>query len=144
MKPLLASVLCLLALTSAQAAEHTVKMISMGDTESMLFDPPVLHVAVGDTVHFKAEDRGHYSKSEVIPAGAQPWRTATDKDASVTLTVPGYYYYTCPPHLTMAMIGLIKVGDGGDKQPVEQALQTLQPKLVMNQTRPAAYLQQLK
>ena len=144
MRHLLLAMLSLAAISSAQAAEHIVKMVSMGETESMLFDPPVLHIAVGDTVHFKVEDRGHYSKSEVIPAGAQSWRTATDKDATITLTVPGYYYYTCPPHLTMAMVGLIKVGDGGDKQPVEQALQTLQPKLVMNQTRPAAYLQQLK
>ena len=35
-------------------SEHTVKMLNQGEGGNMIFEPAVLKVSLGDTVHFKA------------------------------------------------------------------------------------------
>ena len=66
--------------------EHTVKMLNMGVDGSMVFEPAVLKVSKGDTIHFKAVDLSHNSASieGMIPAR----KPLGGSDES------GYKYYT--------------------------------------------------
>ena len=38
----------------SEGSEHTVKMLNSGEGGQMIFEPAVLKVSVGDTIHFKA------------------------------------------------------------------------------------------
>jgi pseudoazurin len=79
----------------------------------MVFGPPVLRIQPGDTVQFRATDRGHNAQSldGMTPEGAEPFRGRIGEEIALTLTVEGTYGYVCQPHATMGMIGLILVGD---------------------------------
>src|SRR5919106_3334035 len=103
-----------LALTSgAAAAEHEVKMLNRGEAGIMVFEPAFLEVAPGDTVHFRAVDKGHNAASidGMIPQGGATWKGGLSKDATVTLDVEGVYGVRCVPHYAMGMVALIVVGD---------------------------------
>lgn len=110
-------VLAFLAMTQTAAAEtHVVEMrnAAAGDPGTInVFDPPILRIAVGDTVRFKVIDKGHNSASKrgMIPDGASPWNGKIDEEIEITFTVEGTYGYVCLPHLAMGMVGLILVGD---------------------------------
>jgi pseudoazurin len=96
----------------AHAAEHEVQMLNKGpEGQRNWFEPAVLRVEPGDTIHFVATDKGHNSASLVIPEGAEAWNGKLSQDVSVTLEVPGLYSYKCTPHLGLGMVGLIAVGD---------------------------------
>lgn len=96
----------------AHAAEHEVQMLNKGpEGQRNWFEPAVLRVEPGDTIHFIATDKGHNSASLVIPEGAEAWNGKLSQDVSVTLEVPGLYSYKCTPHLGLGMVGLIAVGD---------------------------------
>ena len=98
--------------------EHTVKMLNAGVDGSMVFEPAVLKVSKGDTIHFKAVDLSHNSASieGMIPAGASPWAGAMNQDISITLDIDGIYVYQCDPHAMMAMVGvcLLYTSDAAD------------------------------
>lgn len=97
---------------AAGAAEFTVNMVNKDSTgKTMQFEPAFLKVAVGDTVHFVAVDKGHDTESVVIPDGAEGWKGKLSQNVDVTFTVEGLYAYKCLPHLPMGMVGLIQVGD---------------------------------
>ena len=108
----------LLASVAANAAEHEVKMLNKGAEGIMVFEPNVVKVAPGDSVHFVAADKGHNVESidGMIPEGAAPFKGEMNKDVTVTLDKPGVYGFKCRPHYGMGMVGLIVVGD-----PVNQA-----------------------
>ena len=95
----------------SEGSEHTVRMLNMGPDGSMVFDPPVIKVSVGDIIHFKATDLSHNSVSikDMIPAGASAWSGALNQDISVKLEDEGVYVYQCDPHILMAMVGVIQV-----------------------------------
>jgi len=81
----------------------------------MVFSPRLLKVAVGDTVSFLPENKGHNSEiiKGMLPDGAEGWKGKLNKQVDVTFTVPGFYGYICKPHSNMGMIGLVVVeGDG--------------------------------
>ena len=83
--------------------------------KKMVFSPSLLKVAVGDTVSFLPEDKGHNSEiiKGMLPDGAEKWKGKMNKQVDVTFSVPGFYGYHCKPHSNMGMIGLIVVeGDG--------------------------------
>ena len=82
-------------------------------TTRMLFKPNFLKIAPGDTVEFKATNKGHNSMAikGMIPQGAKAWKGPMNKDFTVTLTKPGLYGYKCMPHFALGMVGLIQVGD---------------------------------
>ncbi|MEM7693088.1 MAG: pseudoazurin [Pseudomonadota bacterium] len=110
------AVALLLAATPLAAEEHVIQMLNIdpNDPERQhVFDPPILRIAVGDTVTFKAIDRGHNTatKRGMVPDGAEGWNGAIDEEVTITFTVPGTYGYVCLPHLEMGMVGLILVGD---------------------------------
>lgn len=111
-KNLLKTGLLLSAVTlgNAFAAEHEVKMLTWGKGGSMVYEPAVLRVEVGDTVTFIPTQSGHQVKSHTIPEGATEFTSPLDEKFSVTLDKEGIYLYYCPPHRMMNMSGLIQVG----------------------------------
>lgn len=104
--------LALLAEWPAAAAEHEVKMLNKGPDHMMQFDPELLKIAPGDTVHFVATDKGHSAESipGMIPDGADPFSGDMGQDLTITFTTEGVYGYGCQPHGSMGMVGLIVVG----------------------------------
>ena len=80
-------------ITLSEGSEHTVKMLNMGDGGSMIFEPAVIKVSKGDTIHFKAVDLSHNSATieGMIPAGASSWAGGINQDISVTLDTEGVY-----------------------------------------------------
>ncbi len=87
-------------------------MLNRGASGAMVFEPEVLHIAVGDSVKFIATDRGHNAEiiKGMLPDGAEGFKGGINEEIEVTFTVPGAYGYKCAPHFTMGMVGLIVVG----------------------------------
>ena len=125
--------------------EHTVRMLNIGPGGSMVFDPPVIKVSVGDTIHFKATDLSHNSASiqDMIPAGAPAWAGALNEDVSVKLESEGVYVYQCDPHLVMAMVGVIQVGAATNLEEIKQAARTMKSTFAMNAERLETYISRL-
>lgn len=115
----LAAALALPLLSAAPAAAqttHEVRMLNANPddrNQRMVFDPPVLRVAPGDTVRFVAADRGHNAQiiDGMLPEGAEGFRGRVNEEFEVTFTTEGTYGYVCQPHQTMGMVGFILVGD---------------------------------
>ena len=129
----------------SEGSEHEIKMLNMGNDGAMVFEPAVIKVSVGDTIHFKATDAAHNSVSVegMIPAGAASWASQLSQDFSITLETEGIYVYQCDPHLVMAMIGLIQVGDAVNQAEILSASQNYKSKLMMNSERLDKYLSKL-
>jgi len=133
----------LLSSVSAFAAEHTVKMLNMGKDGTMVFEPGLLTIEVGDTVNFVATDMAHNSASVLTPAGVSPWFGKMSKDISVTFDTEGVYIYECTPHKMMAMVGVIQVGGSPVDEATLNFAQRYKKNFVMNQSRLDQYLGQL-
>ena len=120
-------------------------MLNMGTGGTMIFEPAVLKVSKGDTVHFKAVDMSHNSTSVegMIPDGAKSWLGQLSQDISVTLDSEGVYVYQCDPHVMMAMIGVIQVGEAVNLSAVKKAAANQRSKFIMNSDRLDNYLSQL-
>ena len=97
----------------ASAAEHEIRMLNKSEAGIMAFEPPYLEIAPGDTVHFRAVDKGHNAASidGMIPEGGAAWKGGLSKDVDVTIEVEGVYGVRCVPHYAMGMVALIVVGD---------------------------------
>lgn len=97
----------------ADAADHQIRMLNQGVSGAMQYDPQLLKIAPGDSVHFVAQDMGHNVQSidGMIPNGAMPFRGEIGENLTVTFSVPGVYGYRCLPHGSLGMVGLIVVGD---------------------------------
>jgi pseudoazurin len=108
-----AATLAGIGLAPAAADNFDVQLLNKGDAGAMVFQPALSHVAVGDTVTFKAVDKGHNVETipGMLPEGAQPSKGENSKDLVVTFTVPGAYGFKCAPHYAMGMVGLVVVGD---------------------------------
>jgi pseudoazurin len=102
-----------LGMSTALAADFQVGMRNQGMSGMMQYDPQLLKIAPGDTVHFIATDQGHNVQSidGMIPEGAKPFSGAIGENLTVTFNVPGVYGYRCAPHGTLGMVGLIVVGN---------------------------------
>ena len=111
-RAMIAFVVLTLGTQVAAAADHQIRMLNQGAEGMMQFDPQLLKISLGDTVHFIATDQGHNVRSidGMIPAGAQPFSGEISQNLTVNLTVPGVYGYRCTPHGTLGMVGLIVVG----------------------------------
>lgn len=133
----------LLPLT-ASAAEHTIKMLNYGPDGGMVFDPPFLKAAVGDSVTFVPENSGHFVQSYALPDGMTPWKSTADQPFTVTLDKEGVYLYVCPPHLMMAMVGVIQAGTASNMDAVTEKAARLRPKLVMKGERLDQYLSRVE
>ena len=129
----------------SEGSEHTIKMLNSGEGGQMIFEPAVIKVSKGDTIHFKAVDMSHNSASidGMLPSGASPWTGQMNMDISVTLDTEGIYVYQCDPHVMMAMIGVIQVGEATNMDDIKAATNTLKSSFVMNAERIDTYLSQL-
>lgn len=129
----------------SEGSEHVVKMLNSGDGGQMIFEPAVIKVSLGDTIHFKATDMSHNSASVqgMVPTGADSWAGPMNQDISVTLDTEGVYVYQCDPHAMMAMIGVIQVGDAVNMDEIKQASENYRSTFVMNAERIDNYLNQL-
>lgn len=119
-KTIVASAIAIAAIMTAfgaEAAEHEVKMLNKGSTGMMVFEPAVIKIAPGDTVHFVATDKSHNVETieGMLPEGAQPFKGEMSKDLTVAFDQPGVYGVKCKPHYGMGMVGLVLVGDPVNK-----------------------------
>jgi len=129
----------------SEGSEHTVKMLNSGPGGTMVFDPPVIKVSVGDTIHFKSIDLSHNSASMagMIPEGASSWAGMLSQDISVTLEKEGVYVYQCDPHVMMAMVGVIQAGEATNLESIKAAVAAKKSTFIMNADRLDNYLSQL-
>jgi pseudoazurin len=129
----------------SEGSEHIVQMLNMGEGGSMVFEPAVIKVSKGDTIHFKAVDMSHNSASldGMIPDGASSWTGSLSKDISVKLDDEGVYVYQCDPHAMMAMVGVIQVGEAVNLSQVKEAADSKKSSFIMNSDRLQTYLSQL-
>ena len=129
----------------SEGSEHIVKMLNSGEGGQMIFEPAVIKVSVGDTIHFKATDAAHNSVSVdgMVPAGAASWASKLSQDISVTLDKEGVYVYQCDPHLIMAMVGVIQVGEAVNLNEVKDLASKQKSTFIMNSNRLDTYLSQL-
>lgn len=83
--------------------------------QRQIFLPRLADIDAGESILFRATDRGHKSASAkgMIPETAQSWDGAMGADIEVTFDVPGVYGYVCTPHVGPGMVGAVVVqGDG--------------------------------
>ena len=104
----------------AIAADQTVEMLNRLNKESMVFEPKIVRVNVGDTVLWKATDKGHNVEfiKKGVPEGVGKFKSKYNKDTEYKFETPGIYAYWCTPHKNMGMIGFVVVGE--DKSNLEQ------------------------
>ena len=98
---------------AAGAADFEVHMLNKGKDGSMVFEPALTKVAPGDSVTFIPTDKGHNVETikDLIPTGAEPFKSKMNETYKVTFTAPGAYAVKCAPHVGMGMVGLVVVGD---------------------------------
>jgi len=103
----------LLLAAPVHAAEFEVQMLNSGEAGRMVFEPSFLQIAPGDTVTFKATDKGHNAEviAGMLPEGAETFKGAMSQDVTVTFDVEGVYGIKCLPHYAMGMVALIAVGE---------------------------------
>ncbi len=126
---------------------YEVQMRNQGTDGVMVFEPSVLRIEAGDSVTFKATDAGHNSASiaGMIPSGAQAWDGSMGQDITITFTEEGTYVYQCTPHLMMAMVGVITVGDlSKNFDEISDAAAEKKSEFVMENQRLDSYLQSLE
>ena len=119
-KKLFLIILCSLFYSGfAIAADQTVEMLNRLNKESMVFEPKIVRVNVGETILWKATDKGHNVEfiKNGVPEGVDKFKSKYNKDTEYKFTIPGIYAYWCTPHKNMGMIGFVVVGD--DKSNLE-------------------------
>ena len=104
---------------NAFAANETIEMLNKQGKESMDYSKKVVKINVGDTIFWKATDKGHNVEfiKGGVPEGVDKFKSKYNIDVEYTFTIPGIYAYWCTPHKNMGMIGFIVVG--GDKSNLE-------------------------
>ena len=107
--------LLLLSLWSglAVAADTTIEMLNKLDNEYMVFSKKIVYIDSGDTVFWKAIDKGHNVEfvKGAVPTGVEAFKSKLNQDTKYKFSIPGIYAYWCTPHKTMGMIGFVIVGN---------------------------------
>ena len=109
----------LISFTQVFAEESSVEMLNKSGKEIMVFSKKIVRVKVGETVFWKATNKGH--NVEFIkggtPEGVSKFKSKMNKDVQFKFEKPGIYAYWCTPHKMMGMIGFVVVGS--DKSNLE-------------------------
>ena len=102
-------------LTNAFTADETIEMLNKSGKESMVYSKKIVRIEVGDTVFWKATDKGHNVEfiKGGVPEGVEKFKSKYNVDTEYKFKIPGIYAYWCSPHKNMGMIGFVVVG--GDK-----------------------------
>jgi pseudoazurin len=120
------AIICIVSFWSitAFAADVTVEMLNKLDNEIMVFSKKIVRIDVGDTVFWKATNKGHNVEfiKTGVPEGVDKFKSKLNVDTEYKFTIPGIYAYWCTPHKGMGMIGFVVVG--GDKHNLEQIKNT--------------------
>lgn len=99
----------------ANGTVHEVQMLNRHpeENESMVFYPDIIEAQPGDTIRFVSVDNGHNAVSydDMLPDGAEEFKTRINKDTEIVVEADGAYGYYCQPHKALGMVGLILVGD---------------------------------
>ena len=109
------SIIFTIVVTNVSAADVTLEMLNKLGKETMVFSEKVVKINVGDTVFWKATDKGlnvEFIKGGT-PEGVEKFKSKYNVDTEYNFTIPGIYAYWCTPHKGMGMIGFVVVG--GDK-----------------------------
>ena len=108
-------VVFILLSTNLFAADETIEMLNKLGKESMIYSKKIVKINEGDTVFWKATDKGHNVEfiKGGVPEGVEKFKSKFNKDTQYTFNIPGIYAYWCTPHKSMGMIGFVVVG--GDK-----------------------------
>ena len=96
------------------AEDTTIEMLDKLGKRSMVFSQEIVRINPGDTVFWKATDKGHnvqFISKNGVPEGVEKFKSKISKDTEYTFTIPGIYAYWCVPHKTMGMIGFVIVGE---------------------------------
>ena len=85
--------------TNALAQDETIEMLNKLDKETMVYSKKVVRVNVGDTVFWKATDKGHNVEfiKGGVPEGVEKFKSKFNKDTQYTFEIPGIYAYWCTP-----------------------------------------------
>ena len=100
--------------SSIFAENATVEMLNKLEKENMVYSNKIVKVEVGDTVFWKATDKGHnveFIMKGGVPEGVEKFKSKVGRDTEYTFLIPGIYAYWCTPHKTMGMIGFVIVGE---------------------------------
>lgn len=128
----------------AEAAEIKVKMLNSGAQGAMVFEPSAVKLKPGDTVRFLPTNPGHSVESipTMLPPGAAAAKGAVNKELVYKFDKAGTYGFKCPPHFSMGMVFVAKVGDGQPNFAAVEAAAVKTPPLAKK--RFAAQLAQVK
>ena len=94
------------------AENTTIEMLNKLDNRNMVFSKEIVRIKLGDTVSWKATDKGHnveFIMKGGVPEGIEKFKSKVGKEAEYTFSIPGIYAYWCSPHKTMGMIGFVIV-----------------------------------
>ena len=94
------------------AEDTTVEMLNKLNKRSMVFSKEIVRIKLGDTIFWKATDKGHnvqFISKNGVPEGVEKFKSKVGKDTEFTFTISGIYAYWCVPHKTMGMIGFVIV-----------------------------------
>ena len=113
------SLFLILFTSNSMAADETIEMLNKSGNEIMVYSKKIARVDIGDTVFWKATDKGHNVEfiKGGVPEGVDKFKSKFNVDTEYKFTVPGIYAYWCTPHKNMGMIGFVVVG--GDKSNLE-------------------------
>ena len=110
----IAALSVLLVSLNATAEEHVV---TAGATN---FNPLHLFVQPGDTVKWvNMTIHDTQSMDDLIPEGAEAWKSNIGQSYQVTLDKEGVYIYKCNPHYPNGMVGAIIVGEASNMDQIQ-------------------------
>jgi len=112
-KHIIISTIILLFTSNTFAEDETIEMLNKLDNESMVYSKKIVRIDVGDTIFWKATNKGHNVEfiKGGVPEGVEKFKSKFNKDVEYNFTIPGIYAYWCTPHKSMGMIGFVVVGD---------------------------------
>ena len=99
--------------SSIFAEDATVEMLNKLEKENMVFSIKIVKIDVGDTVFWKATNKGHnveFIMKGGVPEGVDKFKSKVGQDTEYTFLIPGIYAYWCSPHKAAGMIGFVIVG----------------------------------
>ena len=78
--------------SSAFAADETIQMLNKQDNERMVYSKKIVKINVGDTVFWKATDKGHNVEfiKGGVPEGVDKFKSKFNKDQNINLQYQEY------------------------------------------------------
>ena len=78
---------------------YTVEMLNKLDNEYNVFTKKIVYIDPGDSVFWKATDKGHNVKfvTGAVPTDVEAFKSKASKDTKYKFTIPGIYAYWCTP-----------------------------------------------